>query len=232
MKADDMPETGRISVRRMAREPRRHIDQGVEPRKKPQQRRSQEMVQRILFSAKVLLKDDGFEALTTANIAERAGLSVGSLYQYFPNKEAIVLDLARDWHAQFRTALSDLEAAPPSSGWAETGATLAAILQTMAAIYRDHRDLLPALEAMRSNVELRRIDREHDAAIVDQLCRLFVGINPDIPLDVARRLGQLALASVHACLVNAVHCPDETSELMLRDILNMVEGLLKPHLGE
>lgn len=60
------------------------------PRKKPTQRRAKATVAAILEATAQLLVSEGFHNASTNRIAEVAGVSVGSLYQYFPNKEAIV----------------------------------------------------------------------------------------------------------------------------------------------
>ncbi|MEW6776451.1 MAG: TetR/AcrR family transcriptional regulator [Bdellovibrionota bacterium] len=65
----------------------------LSPRKKPLQRRSQEMVDVILEAATRVFIEEGYEGASTNKIARRAGVSVGSLYQYFPNKEAITAAL-------------------------------------------------------------------------------------------------------------------------------------------
>ncbi len=63
------------------------------PRKRPRQARSRATVDAILeASARVLLRH-GFDGITTNAVAEAAGVSIGSLYQYFPNKEALVAGL-------------------------------------------------------------------------------------------------------------------------------------------
>jgi AcrR family transcriptional regulator len=67
------------------------------PRKKPQQRRSQATVDAILDAAAIVFGSDGFAAANTNAIAERAGVSIGSLYQYFPNKLAL-LEAVRERH--------------------------------------------------------------------------------------------------------------------------------------
>lgn len=63
------------------------------PRKKPRQARSKAMVESILEATIRVLVARGYERTTTIAIAERAGVSVGSLYQYFPNKESLVAAL-------------------------------------------------------------------------------------------------------------------------------------------
>lgn len=61
----------------------------VYPRKQPIQERSKLMVEDILEAASVVLLEKGLEAFNTNRVAEVAGVSIGSLYQYFPNKESL-----------------------------------------------------------------------------------------------------------------------------------------------
>ncbi len=66
--------------------------QGI--KKQPRQKRSREMVRAILDAAAKVLVEEGWAAASTNRVAEVAGVSVGSLYQYFPNKESLVIALA------------------------------------------------------------------------------------------------------------------------------------------
>jgi AcrR family transcriptional regulator len=63
------------------------------PRKRPRQARSKATVDTILQATTRVLVKQGFDGLTTNAVAAAAGVSIGSLYQYFPNKEALVLAL-------------------------------------------------------------------------------------------------------------------------------------------
>ncbi|SEF25230.1 DNA-binding transcriptional regulator, AcrR family [Amycolatopsis pretoriensis] len=65
----------------------------IQPRKQPRQVRAELTRQRILTAAAHVFGDHGYAAGTTNRIAERAGISIGSLYQYFPNKDAILAEL-------------------------------------------------------------------------------------------------------------------------------------------
>jgi AcrR family transcriptional regulator len=72
----------------------------VSPRKQPKQQRSTELVDAILQAAIRVLEREGASAFTTIRVAEQAGVSVGSLYQYFPNKQSILFRLQQDeWDA-------------------------------------------------------------------------------------------------------------------------------------
>jgi AcrR family transcriptional regulator len=63
------------------------------PRKRPRQSRSQATVDTLLEATARVLVREGFDGLTTNGVAHQAGVSIGSLYQYFPNKEAMVAAL-------------------------------------------------------------------------------------------------------------------------------------------
>ena len=78
------------------------------PRKRPQQARSQLTVEAILAAAAQVFEARGYGAGTTNRIAERAGVSIGSLYEYFPNKDAIVVALAERELARERQQILEL----------------------------------------------------------------------------------------------------------------------------
>ena len=68
----------------------------ISSRKQPQQTRSTDLVAAILQAAIQVLSEHGATRFTTARVAEKAGVSIGSLYQYFPNKAAILFRLQSD----------------------------------------------------------------------------------------------------------------------------------------
>ena len=88
-------------------------------RRRPVQERSAARVQRMLDAAAALLDEVGYDATTTSLIATRAGVSVGSLYQFFPDRRAVLQALAVRSFERFADVLSArIEAAPPGS-WQE-----------------------------------------------------------------------------------------------------------------
>lgn len=93
-------------------------DRTAAPRKHPRQQRSRETVDRILDAAARIFDERGYRATTTNHVAELAGVSIGSLYQYFPNKDALLVALARRHvHAaaeHFAQLLAELRRDPPT----------------------------------------------------------------------------------------------------------------------
>jgi|SoiMethySBSTD1v2_1073268.scaffolds.fasta_scaffold74521_4 AcrR family transcriptional regulator len=75
--------------------PRRAPATKALPRRTPRRQVGQNIVEAILESATQLLVREGYSALSTNRIAELAGVSIGSLYQYFPGKQAVIAALAR-----------------------------------------------------------------------------------------------------------------------------------------
>ncbi|MBZ9648547.1 TetR family transcriptional regulator [Sphingobium sp. 3R8] len=86
----------------MAQNPR------ISSRKAPQQARSNDLVTAVLEAAVQVLAAEGAARFTTARVAERAGVSVGSIYQYFPNKAAILFRLQSDEWRQTSGLLRDI----------------------------------------------------------------------------------------------------------------------------
>jgi AcrR family transcriptional regulator len=84
----------------------------IDPRKKPLQARSAQLVADILEAAIRVLTNEGAARFTTIRVAEAAGVSVGSLYQYFPNKQAILFRLQVDEWQRTGAVLESLLAAP------------------------------------------------------------------------------------------------------------------------
>ncbi|HEY3806678.1 MAG TPA: TetR/AcrR family transcriptional regulator [Kofleriaceae bacterium] len=84
---------------------RRHRP-ALTPRKLPRQARARATVEAILQAAAYILPRFGYEATTTNHIAERAGVNIASLYQYFPNKRAILFELMHRHVATTREGLA------------------------------------------------------------------------------------------------------------------------------
>src|SRR5262249_31726042 len=88
----------------------------ISSRKQPKQARSAGLVATILEAAVQVLAKEGAQRFTTARVAEKAGVSVGSVYQYFPNKAAILFRLQSDEWRQttdlLRGILEDVRRSP------------------------------------------------------------------------------------------------------------------------
>ena len=76
-------------------------------RREPTQKRSRERVERILACASALIEKSGSDAMRMSDVAEMAGISIGSLYQYFPDKAAIIRTLAERYNVAGQQCIAE-----------------------------------------------------------------------------------------------------------------------------
>ena len=107
--------------------------EALEPRKRPKQARSRATVEAILEGASQVLVDVGYAKMTTTRVAKRAGVSVGSLYQYFPSKEALIRALIERKFARVMTTMQVALQRSRGAGLRErVRAIIGAVLETKA----------------------------------------------------------------------------------------------------
>ena len=85
-----------------------YVKRVLKPRKTPSQERARATVDAILEAAAYILVKDGWDKFTTNRVADRAGVNIASLYQYFPNKESIVIELQNRHIDRGRKAFPDM----------------------------------------------------------------------------------------------------------------------------
>jgi AcrR family transcriptional regulator len=108
-------------------------------RRLPQQQRSREKLRRVLDAAEEVLGLEGAGAFSTVRVAEAAGISVGSLYRYFPDKEAIVEALAVRYWSDFEDLVGAVAAADERDRLEEP---MQAIIEVLATGFRAHPGFL------------------------------------------------------------------------------------------
>jgi len=161
-------------------------------RRVPRQARSRERLARMLDVAETLLVGEGPGALTTTRVAAAAGVSVGSLYQYLPDKEAIVEALANRYLAEFEGLMDSLaeEAAAAPERW---GDPVGRLVDAFAARYRERPGYLALWFGREMTPELREADRENKSVLAGGLLALLrtLGAGDEASLRTAARAGVL-----------------------------------------
>jgi AcrR family transcriptional regulator len=119
--------------------PHPDLEKRLRPRKTPRQHRAVETRARILDAARQEFAARGYSAGTTNRIAAAAHMSVGSLYQYFPNKDAILVELVRD-HISEGTAELLVAVGSDLDGVADVDGLVRRVVSAMVAVHaRDRR---------------------------------------------------------------------------------------------
>lgn len=136
------------------------------PRKVPRQERSRLTVEAILDAAARVFERHGYAAGTTNRIAERAGVSIGSLYQYFPNKDAILVALV-ERHLDEGTAVAGPVLAALAAQRPPVEVAMRRLVEAMVALHRERPALHRVLfeEAPRPPALRRRLEALEGAAV-------------------------------------------------------------------
>jgi AcrR family transcriptional regulator len=128
------------------------------PRKQPKQERAKVTVEAILIATTRILTEEGYSQLNTNRVAELAGVGIGSLYQYFPNKEALIFALAENHADEMVELVRDhLEKSENRSTLEVLSQLVKASLAVHAINPSLHRvlDQIPRSEEMRQSAEAK-----------------------------------------------------------------------------
>ncbi len=182
-------------------------DHALAPRALPRQRRAIERRQAILNAAQALLAEHTIDSLTTSLIAARAGVPVASVYAYFPNKMAVIAELARDAMAEVDALLTALQPAGLDAGSIEQAVDRA--IDIILAGYNEVPARQRLFSSIRGNATLEPVLRDSDNRMVDVLAANIETIRPDLPKLQARAMAQTTVATFTALQDNIVGCQDE-----------------------
>ena len=145
------------------------------PRKRPAQRRAQVTVDAILEATLQVLRREGVARFTTTRVADVAGVSVGTLYQYFPNKRALVAEVVRRHMARIEARL--LEALDGGGSLEEQARRM---VTAFVLLKREHLTTSLALRGPKQEAEGARIIRQGmrrlHSALVDRWHPLAPGM--------------------------------------------------------
>lgn len=176
---------------------RRHAS-ALRPRKQPLQARSRETVRVILRAAAQVFAARGYAASTTNHIAERAGVSIGSLYEYFPNKDALLHALLED---HIREARAILMAVAPDAALTADG---------LAGVVRGYVGAMVELHAR--DRALHRVLFE-EAPLMPRIRRQLAAVEAEIT------------ARVHAFLLTRPEVTRPDAALAAAIVVQTIEGL-------
>jgi AcrR family transcriptional regulator len=197
------------------------------PRKRPRQRRSKATVEAILEATARVLVEEGLDRASTNRIAEIAGVSIGSLYQYFPSKDALVMALL-ERHCERMLGLLlrssvDLADAPLEEA---VRTYVRAIIEAHAFEPKLHQVLI--LQAITMGLDhVAAIEQQARATVVAFLERRQSEILPDDLEMAAYVLVSAVEAATHRALLENPH--DVPWESMEREICALILRYLRGH---
>ena len=203
--------------------------QQLSPRREPLQQRSLARAQQILDVTARLLDEVGADALTTILIAREMGISVGTLYHYFPNKHAIMYAMAEQWLREVERSLTELD------GWQfadlEPEQFVDRLIERQLAVYKARHGILHLVQAMFSVPELRALDQRHDALVIERMTVVFARYGLGGTTNELGRLARAYLELTHALLLVVVNQGGIRARRTLADLKRVTLCLLQPYIA-
>lgn len=181
-------------------------------RRIPRQQRALDTVAHLLTTAARLLEEVGVDAFNTNLLALRADVRVRTVYRYFPNKNAVITELARQMMAEWDGWFDELaRLADPAEDWRP-------IWSGLIAAYVGGISAMPGGRAVRHAVhavpELRRIDQEDNARLAGRAAEVLRARVPSLGADEAALIGRTLLESAAAVIDTALDDPTRTAALV------------------
>ncbi|MEU4199158.1 TetR/AcrR family transcriptional regulator [Streptomyces sp. NPDC045470] len=197
---------------------------GLQPRKQPRQARAAATRQRILTAAAHVFAEYGYAAGTTNRIAERARVSIGSLYQYYPNKDAILVELVtRHLDAGIAAAGRHQEGEAPET----LEETIRLFVRTSIGNHLDDPQLLRVMaeQGPRSPELLDKIAR-HGRERIAYAHELFAG-HPEVRVADTHTATRLVVSTIELVVHQLLAAPDPVDTARLEDeLVTMLTGYL------
>lgn len=159
-------------------------------RRVPKQQRSIEKVERILYEAAEIIREKGVDGVTTHLVAERAGIAVGSLYQFFPNIETVKLALVERVMNQLYLTLMDSLVKTPINDLAELSDRL---IDVTVNFYQDQLDVVKTILTMRSTKAFEQIKQQKNEKVIEGIVAHIHKSRPDIDTDTLTRKAKVAV---------------------------------------
>jgi AcrR family transcriptional regulator len=195
-------------------------------RRVPTQERSRRRVAGILDAAAKLVVRGGVEALTTREIAGAAGVPIATLYQYFADKESVLIALTQrdtdEMDAEVAAALADLEQHGPLTIASVVRATMEAFVR----VYHRRRSFVEIYLRGRTNLAVHRYGREHNERVAASLREYAVAaglVGAGLTLERAR----LAVEVGDRIFQLAFEHEDEGDPALIEEGIVLVTGYLE-----
>jgi AcrR family transcriptional regulator len=179
----------------------------------PVQKRSRERFELILECAAEIIAEKGSEAFRMSDIVERTGVAFGSLYQYFPDKTAIIGTLAERYNATGRDCVRrDLAVVKTAS---DLHPALCRIVDSYYRMFIDvpvMRDIWQATQADRA---LQKLDEEDVAYLAGLLSDALRRVAADAPPPALEAFARLTMTLIAAAVRHAITLPPRDARRML-----------------
>lgn len=202
-------------------------DEGIlVPRRRPAQARSRERFNRILTAARSVLVDVGFESFTFDEVARRAEVPIGTLYQFFANKYVLICELDRVDTAENVAELKKFSERVPALQWPDI---LDEFIDHLSTLWREDPSRRAVWHAVQSTPTTRATAAATEKQMLDIIADVVAPLSPESTPEERQQLAGLLLHTVSSLLNYAVRDlrrDDRTFESIVAEIKRMLVAYL------
>lgn len=195
----------------------------------PTQARSRERLRRVLDAADQVLIDHGAGAFTTTRIAQAAGVPVGSVYRYFPDKEAIVEALATRYWSEFADLVAAAADADERSALQDPAG---AVLDALAAGFRGRPGFLALWYGGLRTEHIRDVTRPTRDSIAESVRRILAVHWPDAPARDRAAAARMVVLAGDGLLREAFRRSPRGDRQVLAESRIMLDAYVRSRLGD
>ena len=176
----------------------------------PQQARSREKFDAILGAALRLIHEKGYEQVSMREIAREVNLPIASVYQYFPNKLAVVRQLWEGYTSELSVLLgAELEAVAKDPCVATFHRAVGNVIDHMVAHHRDNPAFLGIWRSVDGSPELRALNRQDTLRVADAIGAAVLKVRPDADPNAVVTRALIACETASATVKLAQELPTE-----------------------
>ncbi|WBT08270.1 TetR/AcrR family transcriptional regulator [Corynebacterium sp. SCR221107] len=195
------------------------------PRRRPAQQRSRERFSRILSAARSVLVDVGFESFTFDEVAKRAEVPIGTLYQFFANKYVLICELDREDTAATIAELRRFAELVPALQWPDF---LDELIDHLAGMWRADPSRRAVWHAVQSTPATRATAADTERPMLEMLAEVLKPLAPMVTDDERRAVAGLLVHTVVSLLNYAVNssADEQAFEATVAEIKRMIIAYL------
>lgn len=201
----------------------------LRPRRRPAQQRSRERYSRILASAREVLVDVGFESFTFDEVAKRAEVPIGTLYQFFANKYVMICELDRQDTASVVDEIKRFSEFVPALEWPDF---LSEFIDHIADLWRHDVSRRAVWLAVQSTPATRATAAHTEQELLDGISEVLRPLAPRANRMVRSFISGLLIHTTYSLLNYSVDRPDDTGlgelhyELTVQEVKRMLISYL------
>lgn len=200
----------------------------LELRRTPAQGRAKRSVERIFEATKRLLDTGGLDQLNTNRIAAAADVSTGAIYNFFPNKEAILFSIVEGWLSGLQegyiAALHSVTQQATPFQWIDL------IVLRNAALYDDEPVIAKYYNALTIMPDLRKLDAQHDDEVGNLMVSAQLKFAPALCPVQAKANATTMILMIHSVLSNSVAQSPEFSAKMRKELRFCLNAIVAKYL--